>query len=364
MSRSGPLVTALAGALLLGCLGVAPAAAATPDEATEEEQGPPQEAVAVPYLGETDIRPGAPWTVVACPDPPDGLRVSCAPDRVTLVADGYDPEWGERTLAVGIAGQLGSLEVRYRVILAPPEPPAADPVLWGVPVASGSQVLVPVAAFAATCTLCTPGVALLDVAGVEPVSAAIAASTGTHVAVRVTPGFVGDLVVGVRLVDDAGQPLEFEIALRVGPAPAQPFGGLHVLVPLADDGTATVDLGALAWPEPLENTSFDCSAALTGSVACADGIAVYTAPPADEDTDAPGGDQFLVRLVAPGGRLALASVTVLPTGVAETTLAPAIGRDSAALPLVLPPPPGEGDSAEVSALEALAELLEPEGLAG
>jgi len=369
MSRSGPLVAVLAGALLLCCLAVAPATAAEPDEQAEEEQGLPQEAVAVPYLGEAKISPAAPWTIRGCPDGPDGLLVVCEPDGITLTAERYDPAWGERVLTVGLDGPVGSLEVRYRVILAPPEAPAADSLAWGYPIASGAQVLIPVSAFAVTCTLCTPGEALLEVGNVEPAAAGVATSTGMHVAIRTTPGFTGDAVVPVRIVDDAGQPVELELNLRIGPAAADHFDGLHVLVPVGDDGTASIDLASLASPEPVPDAAFQCSAALSGVVTCADGVATYTAP----DPEAVAGlDQFTVRLVSPGGALTLASVTLVPEQMAaelglrgpDSILAPVVSGFSAPLLLALPVPPEEGDAPASSALDELVALLTGTGLAG
>ena len=372
MSRSVPIVAALAGVLLLGCLGAAPASADEPEGQSAEEQGPPQEAVAIPYLGETDIPVAPPWSVVGCPAAPEGVAIACAPDRVSLAAPEYDPEWGEHELAVALAGPLGALEVRYRVILAPPEPPAADAVVWGAPVSSGAQVLIPVAALNASCTLCTPGEARLEVGVLDPATAGVATSTGTHVAVRTTPGFTGEAVVPIRLTDDAGQSVEFGVTLRIGPAGAEPLGGLHVLVPVDQDGTATIDLGELAWPAPQPDAAFLCSAPLSGAVTCVDGVAEYAAAEvepareAGEGSDAepptPSADQFLVRLVAPGGRLALASVTIVP-GLAEAALAPVVGARSAALLVRLPPPP-EGGSSSGSALEDLVRALDRAGLTG
>jgi len=371
MSRSGPIVAALAGALVLGCLGVAPATAATPDEQAEEEQGPPQQAVAVPYQGEAKITPAAPWSVQVCPEAPDGLSVVCEPDGITLTAERYDPEWGEQVLTVGLGGPVGALEVRYRVILAPPEPPAAESLAWSYPIASGSQVLIPVAALAATCTLCTPGTALLEVGDVEPDAAGIATSTGMHVALRTTPGFTGDAIVPVRIIDDAGQPAEFELAVHIGPAAAAPFGGLHVLVPLPAPGIASVDLATLAWPDAVPDALFQCSAALTGVVACVDGVATYVAPERDPEAVA-GADQFTVRFVAPGGQVALASVTLVPAqlvaqlGLAgsDPSLAPVVAGGSAPLLVALPVPPENGDAPAASAFDELAALLTRTGLAG
>lgn len=351
--------TALAGALLAGCLGAGAAVADTPggDDAPAR---PPQEAVAVPYLGETEITPAAPWRVARCPDAPAGLLVACRPDRVTLTAEGFDPAWGEPTLTVGLDGPLGALDVAYRVLLAPPEPPAAETVLWDAPVASGAQVLIPLAALGVTCKLCTPGEARLEVGVAEPESAAVATATGSHVAVRTTPGFTGDLAVPVRVVDDAGQAGGFSIVLRVGPVPAEPFGALHVLVPVEADGSASIDLAALAWPESLPGAIAECSAALAGMVACAGGVATYTAPEGDALA---GSDQFAVRLVAPDGRIARGSVTLEPAGTAPA-LAPVAGGTSAPLRVLLPAPPEEGAAPAASVFGDLAPAFTRSGLTG
>lgn len=353
MSRLRLAPAALATAALLGLtgmLGAAPAQAADPAPSeTEAPEGPPQEAVAIPYLGEASISAAAPWVVAGCAgDPLPGIAVACGPDGVTLAAPEFDPAWGEHPLVLLLDGPPGRLEVAYRVSLAPPDPPAVEPVVFGYPVPSGAQTLVPISLLGITCTLCTA--ATVEVGDLDPAAAGTAVVTGTHLALRLRPGFTGDAVLPVRVTDDAGQGADSELAVRVGPVPAEPFTGLHVVI----DGVAPLDLRLLAVPGPVEGTAFRCSPAVLGTVACVDGVATYAAP-----EEGGGPDQFTVQLVRPDGRQALASVTVVP-GTDGMLPAPAAGTRKAVLGVAVRIPEN-GEQGSVPALAGFADLLERTG---
>jgi hypothetical protein len=370
---------ALTVALLLGvAAGVSPVSAATPDPtdpAAEESEGPPAEEVAIPYLGEATISVAAPWVVAGCdPDQLPGVAVVCGDDGVKLTASAYDPAWGEHVFTVQLDGPLGRLSIGYRVTLAPPEAPTAEPRSLGFPVASGSQTLVPLSLLGITCTLCSAdGGAQLEVAPFEPVSAGFATFTGAHLALRIRPGFTGDVLLPVRVTDDAGQTAAFEFSFRVSPAPAEPYGALHVVVEAPDDGEPlVVDLAALTWPEPAEpGTSYGCGIPVRGVVGCTGAVATYLGPTLAEG-DVPVLDQFAVQIVAPDGRQALASVTVAPRGFgSDETLgldlaaagsgalavAPAGGGTAAVLRVGVRIPEN-GEQGSVSPLAPITQLLE------
>jgi hypothetical protein len=392
MSSLGLARWAVSCVLLLGvAAGATPAAAATPDPsdaAAEQSEGAPAEAVAITYLGEATISAAPPWVVAGCSfDPlPDVAVVCTADDGVKLTASAYDAGWGEHPFTVLLDGPLGRLEADYRVTLAPPEPPAVEPRAFGYPVASGAQTLVPLSLLGITCTLCSPdGGAEIEVAGFEPATAGFASVTGAHLALRIRPGFTGDVVLPVRVRDDAGQTAEFEFTFRVSPAPTQPFGALHVVVQAPDAGEPLViDLAALTWPNPSEpGTRYRCAEPVRGTVACADGVATYLGPPLDDGDSPvldqlpaldqfPVLDQFAVQIVAPDGRQALASVTVAPRGFGpDETLGLDVEAAGAGALLVAPAGgttkavlrvgaliPDDGEQGSVSPLAPIAELLE------
>lgn len=345
MSRRSTWVLAVA-ALTAALLAAAPAAA----DDTGGGQKPQNSAVIeIPYGGPGELRvaDGVRIDCGALP-PVDGVDVACEPEGLVLEVAQYAPGWGERVLPVTLQTGATRSVVSYRVVLAPPPAPQVTRTRIDHPFTAGAQALVPLSMLGIDCALC--GAASVNVDAVTPASAS-AGVGATHLAVR--SAVPGDVVVALRIVDDAGQEAAAEVTVSMAgggdAAPGAP-GALHV----STAPTRDVDLTAYAWGDGL---TFSCSAAdatPTAPACTPDGRASLAAMPA-------AGDQFAFRVVAADGRQALGSVTFADPAAGGTVAVPIapVWDDTAPLGIRVAAPPADTGAVEgATVLSRLSRILQ------
>jgi hypothetical protein len=318
--------------------------------------------VAVPYLGEIQVRPAEGYSFLDCgamTAASAGLTAACDAGSWTLRATAYDPASAALRVPVALASGATRLSVDYLVALAPPEPPVLPDLDYGYPVPAGSRVLLPISDLRPECTLCelTGGVGL-EVVGVDPAGSGTVTVTPTHVVVETDAGRSGAVEVQLRATDDLGQRSQTAVlTLHLYDGAADPLIASHVHAPFdLDAGAATsVDLTELFGAGA---TLLGCGAAIAGTVTCTpSGEALYQ--PANGTT--PAVDQFAFHVATDEGEQATGSVTLLRggPGLDELLAAPLAGADGAdtaqSLVPALPPPPEETDDGGV--FTPFAELL-------
>lgn len=339
--------TPLFGAGLLAFALAAIPVGASADDAQDE--APANTAVvAIPYDGAADIAV-ADGVQIDCGaiGPVDGLEVTCEPAGLSVDVASYDPDWGERALAVPFTDGATRTVVRYRVVLEAPPAPEVAASRVDNPFAAGSQVLVPLSLLGISCTLCTADAAAVEVTSVTP-EGAFAGVGATHLAVRYDRA--GDVTVGLALTDDAGQRVDAELTVTMVAASADDAmtdaapRALHVL--MAPRGE--VDLTALAWGD---DVVFSCLA--DDLVACTpEGSATLREAPV-------AGDQFAFRAVDADGRQALGSVTFQDDVAADASApVPAAWAAEAPLGVRTTPPPDDSGEPGTSVLSGLSRILQ------
>lgn len=346
MSRTPTWVVSVAVlAMALGFAGPAAAADDGGDEAPDEA-AQNSALIEIPYGDPGELRV-AEGVRIDCDAlrPVDGVEVACEPDGLVLEVAGYDPEWGERVLPVTLEAGSARTVVNYRVALAPPAAPEVTRTRIDHPYIAGSQALVPLSVLGIVCTLCDA--ASVHVDEVTPDSA-FAGVGATHLAVRSTAP--GDVVVALRIEDDAGQQVDAEVTVSfVAGEDAVPHA-LHVSIAPA----AEVDLTALAWGDDL---TFSCSAAdaaVARPPTCTgDGRASFTGTPVP-------GEQFVFRVVDSDGRQALGSVTFVESaeGAPGTVPVAPVWDDTAELGVRVAAPPDDEDDDTDAPLSRLSRILQ------
>ncbi|TFD61619.1 hypothetical protein E3T39_06145 [Cryobacterium suzukii] len=352
--------------ILLGLVaGSGGAEAQAADDPAGEAAPSSSATVAIPYLGASDLKPAAGWTIADCgivngqAGNLPGVILACDGAGIGLTASAFDAEWGTRTLTVGLQNSAVRVEVDYRVVLEPPPAPTLNDVDYGYPVAQGAVLLVPLGDLSPTCTLCsTAGGAEVEVLGLSPQTAGIAAVSGTHLVLRTAPDFTGTATVQAGLVDDAGQASEpGEVTVHVaarGAAPAD-LGALHVVLARGVDASTAIDLAAISWNETGSDLLVACGGTSFGTVECTDDLsAVYTPGPGASV------DQFSFQVVSVDGRQASGSVTLVADDLAEPLLGLSPVATAASAPLLVTPKvPVEGETAagKNSGLSYLSALL-------
>lgn len=335
------------GAIALLALVLSTSAIAHAEEAAEEDSGPPPDgAVEIPYLESGEIRPAEGWLIdCAQLEPMRDVRLVCEPEAVSLTAVGYDPDWGEHPLPVTLRSAHTSIDVTYRVRMAPPDAPVAAVSRFDLPIAVGAQAMIPLAGLGITCTLCSEeGGATIRVGELPPgVEAGV---SETHLTVR--GSFAGDAAIPLELTDDAGQTVSAELTVSFLPGLAADAGALHVVA-----AGEEWDLAELSWGEDIR---FFCGEPRPAALSCApDGTAAL---PAGDG----GPGQFLFRIVTAAGAQSWGSVTVDPAADGQTLAVPSWAGSA---PLVtVYPPPGEEDQAVVGGSLLGPLLLLMEGMSG
>lgn len=302
--------------------------------------------VEIPYLGDAAIEPSPPWQIADCaPAFAAGpLVTACDPSRISVAAPEYDPDAGITVIRVPLTNGVVSTTVGYRVRLAGPETPTARPAELARPVAAGSLLRVPISELGLECVVCGDG-GRLEALEVEPAAAGSVWATPTHLVFRAASGYAGPAEVGFRFADDygtwsAGAKLDAAVYRSAG----SPLVTLDLVATTAADGTATIDLAALATSiapradgsgdeaAPADLVLVGCGAALHGRVACDAETATYAGVPGMAD-------QVAVQFAA-GGEQATASVTLVPEGSelavpGPVALAPGEQRDG--VPVIVTP---------------------------
>lgn len=352
MSRTSTWVLAVAA--LASMLAVAGPAVADDTGQGADTEAQNSAVIEIPYgePGELRVAEGVSIDCDAL-RPVDGVDVACEPEGLVLEVDGYDPEWGERVLPVTLLAGSTRTVVNYRVALAPPAAPEVTTTWIDHPFVAGSQALMPLSMLGIVCTLCEAAEVQVD--SVTPASA-FAGVGPTHLAVR--SGVPGDVVVALRVTDDAGQEVAVELTVSMVAGDASAFGApgaLHVSTAPARE----VDLASYAWGDDLTFTCPPPDAATAVAATCtADGRAAIAGKPTS-------GDQFVFRVVDPDGRQALGSVTFAdPAEQAEDAAAPApvapvppMWDDNAALGIRVAAPPAEADEGD-AVLSRLSRILQ------
>ncbi|TFB77333.1 hypothetical protein E3O06_00845 [Cryobacterium glaciale] len=321
--------------------------------------------IAIPYLGASDLTPAAGWTIADCgivngqaPNLP-GVSLACDSAGIGVTASVFDAEWGMRTLTVGLQNGAVRVEVDYRVVLEPPPAPSLTDLDYGYPVAQGAVLLLPLGALGVTCTLCTTASgAEVEVLGLSPQNAGLAAVSGTHLVLRTAPDFTGTATVQVGLVDDAGQssePVEVTVHIAPGSGTTAALGALHVVMDRGPDATTVIDLAAISWNDTGSDLLVACGEATFGTVQCTDDLAaVYTPSPGASV------DQFSFQVVSVDGQQASGSVTLVADGVTEPPLGISPVATAATEPLLVTPRvpvPGAAETGANAGLSYLSALL-------
>jgi hypothetical protein len=265
---------------------------------------------------------------------------ACEEQRIELAAPAYDPDAGVTVVPVQLTNGAVSMTVQYRVRLAPPEAPAAHPSPSARPVASGSLLRVPISDLGLDCVVCAEG-GTLEALRVEPATAGSAWATPTHLVLRTSEQYRGPVELRFRYADDFGSwSAEGAVAVSVYEAGDAPLVALDVFAPLAEDGTATIDLAALITAIAGDDVILvGCGGAMHGRVSC--GMQAQYAGQAGAV------DQFGFQ-VAAGGEQASGSVTLVPAGSDLPTdglvpIAP-LERDEPVHTLFTPPAPVEHEN--------------------
>lgn len=310
-----PLAASARALLALTCIAGLSLAGAT--SARGDDGATDSGIVQIPYGEPVDVRASEGWSVdCASVGALEGVEIACAPDGLTLAAP-FDADAGERLLPVTLRAGAASVEVRYRVRLAPPPGPEVATPIVDAPLPVGAQSLVPLGMLGITCGLCTD--ARVQIADVEPASARVGVG-GAHLVVR--PAESGEIRVRVRVVDDAGQVGDAAVRLFAVDAASRGPVALHVRAaapPRAD---------ALAFGDDVR---VECVSASMPLACDANGAVTLVGAP-----DRAG--QAVVRAIDASGRQALGSITLDPDARSATPVAPA-WHDSAPLDLAVPPPP-------------------------
>jgi len=325
----------IAGVLLTA----APAMAAAD---SDEDAAPADGAVEIAYADSSEIRPGEGWAIV-CDGigSLEGVDIACSGDGVTLTSDAYDPEWGTHSLSVTQRSGSTRIDVTYRVRLEPPPAPEAAVTRLDVPIAVGTQFLLPISALGITCAACTEDAGATIAIGTLP-SGVSAGVSSTHLALRSTTP--GDAPIPLTLTDDAGQRVDVELTVSFVDAAADAIGrsgALHVL-----SGADEWALADLSWGDELLAV---CSPTQSIGMRC-------TAEGAIERT-ADDIAQLLFRIVDADGRMTWGSVTAVDDLDTDLLAVPVWDTEA---PLVLVSPPAEDaqEQTGTTPLAGLAELLE------
>ncbi|MCD2441626.1 hypothetical protein LQ757_04980 [Agromyces sp. SYSU K20354] len=320
-------VTTSAGVLALSFAAFVVPASASAEEATTPSSSSPT-SVAVPYLGTATIEPAQGWRISDCAGPAaaSDLVIACDEGRIMLSATEYDPEAVPVTLPVSMSNGRTSMVFEYRVTLAAPEAPTLASRRAPGPVAAGSVLLVPISDLGVECIVCAEGGALAGVA-VLPAEAGSLAATPTHLVFRPARDFTGDAELVARFADDFGTwSTDAKVVVPVYRPGPEALIAQSVFTPRDADGSATVDLAALAFAsDGAEAHLAGCGAAIHGSVTCAaDGTARYTSA---NDVAV---DQFSFRVVSADGEQASGSVTVVgeASDLPQTGPVPVLGSGS------------------------------------
>lgn len=330
---------AIAFVSIAGVLLTAGPAAADAGEDTGQSDG----AVQIAYGDSTEIRPGEGWTVL-CDGigSLDGVEIACSGDGVTLTAEEYDPEWGAHPLSVTQRSGSTTIDVTYRVRLEPPPAPEVAVTRLDVPIAVGTQFLVPISALAITCAACTDDGGAEIAIGALP-SGVSAGVSRTHLVLRSTTP--GDAPIPLTLTDDAGQRVDAEITASFVDAVPERTGQSGALHLLSDGDEWT--LADLAWGEDLLAV---CSPGQSLGMRC---TAEGTVERTTEDTAA----QLLFRIVDGDGRTTWGSITS-DADLDSDLLAAPVWESEAPLVLVSPPAEDAQEKTGTTPLAGLAELLE------
>ena len=347
-------------AILLGLVaGSGGAVAQAADDPAGEAAPSASATIVIPYLGERELTPAAGWTIADCgivngqAASLPGVLLACDSAGIGLTASAFDAEWGTRTLTAGLQNGAVRVEVDYRVVLEPPTAPSLNEVDYGYPVTQGSVLLLPLGDLGPTCTLCSTGSGSeVEIVGLSPQDAGLAAVSGTHLVLRTAPDFTGTATVQVGLVDDVGQRSEpVEVTVHVAPRAGAPaaLGALHVVLARSAEASTVIDLAAISWNQTGSDLLIACGGATFGTVQCADDLsAVYTSG------SGASVDQFSFQVVTVDGQQASGSVTLVAGGVTEPPLGISSVATSATAPLLVTPRvPVEG-AAETSANAGLS----------
>jgi hypothetical protein len=303
---------------VLACL-LVPSVAATAAAAESPAPQPASPAdVEIPYLGDAAIEPSPPWQIADCaPAFAAGpIVTACDSSRISVAAPEYDPDAGTIVIRVPLTNGIVSTTVGYRVRLAAPETPTARPAELARPVAAGSLLRLPISELGLECVVCGDG-GRLEAVEVEPATAGSVWATPTHLVFRAAANYAGPAEVRFRFADDYGAwSAVATVDAAVYRSTGAPLVTLDLVATAGADGTATVDLGALATSVGGDDVILvGCGAAVHGRVACDADAATYTGIPGSVD-------QFAVQFAA-GGEQATASVTLIPEGSELVTPGPA-----------------------------------------
>jgi hypothetical protein len=348
----------LAAAIAVALAIPASSGAAGPARAEATEPVAPNR-VAVPYLGEIEVKPAEGYTFQNCDAvlAASELATACVADTLTFAAPVFDPEFGTERLPVRLASGSTSLEIDYLVTMAPPATPALADMAYGYPFRQGSRVMIPLSELGITCGLCDEG-ANVEVTRVRPKAAGTPSVTSTHLVLAADPDFLGSADLRVRVTDDIGQRSK-AADVRVSLVPGSPGAvrAQHVVMPLEGD-RVEVDLTQLVSGDGVSILS--CGAPIVGAVLCDEsGAATFSLP----SGASPGADQFAFHAIDASGRQATGSVTLVAPDAesgdaaadADAEAAPEAGTEPPAVRLA----PGSG----AKLATAIVPTREPEAAA-
>jgi hypothetical protein len=352
-------------ALLTLVTGAAPAAQAAAPAAARAAASSAVEpsgvtVVDVPYRSEIDVSPAEGWTIADCGaiTAPEGIGIACEPTTLTFSAAEFDPALERQDVRVPLTTGRTTLEVVYRVGLAPPEPPTVPSRAYPTPFAQGSRVLIPLSDLGVLCTLCgAENGPTVTAVGVKPVRAGTLSVTSTHLVFAAAPDFAGDAEVTVRATDDLDQEsTDATLTISLYASGPSTLLALHTVMATERDGTTAIDLSArVATRGGGAPRITGGGAARRGAVVCRpDGTAEF------RSTDAPV-DQFSFSVVTPDGEQATGSVTLV-SGALATAPTPGLAdaRGETAAQTVVPArvPVEDAPEAETSPFDPLKRLLD------
>jgi hypothetical protein len=316
--------------------------------------------VDIPYRSEIDVSPAEGWTVADCGavTAPAGIGIACEPTTLTFSAPQFDPALERQDVRVALTTGRTTIDVVYRVGLAPPEPPTAPSRAYPTPFAQGSRVLIPLSDLGILCTLCgAENGPTVTAVGVKPARAGTLAVTSTHLVFAAAPDFTGDAEVTIRATDDLDQEsTDATLTVSLYATGPSTLLALHTVVAAERDGTTAIDLSSLV------ATSGDgdpvitvCGAAVLGAVVCRpDGTAEF------RSTGAPV-DQFSFSVFTPDGEQATGSVTLVSGALATAPppgLADASGETAAQTVVPARVPVEDAPESETSPFDPLKRLLD------
>lgn len=304
-------------ASMLGAVGIL-ALLLAPSAAVAEEapagDGPAAPAgpahVAVPYLGEAQVKPAEGWRITDCaPVLASGKVVtSCDAEQFTVAKPEYDPDFGTAVVSVPASNGRTSAVFDYFVELDPPASPTLAVGRYAYPVAAGATTLLPQSDLGIECEACAGG-GSLEVVAVSPADAGSAGANGTHLVFRPSAGASGPVEIVLRFADRYGNAsADATIVVPVYRPGESGLVATSVYAPL-ESAPTSLELLPLAFSADGEPVRLiGCGRAVHGTVVCSpDGTAEF-APRGD------GVDQFSYHVVSASGEQATGSVTFVPEG--------------------------------------------------